>query len=114
MPSEEKLWVDCLLEKHECYTYDRYATTREVEYDGRSYRIVLPDHLPSFEVVHAVEQGDLLSLFGRDERTLRKDEYLGVLAVARRQADGTFVVHIWHELYPWALKYLGLEQNDAS
>jgi hypothetical protein len=32
----------------------------------------------------------------------------GVLMVARADDEGSFVVHVWHELYPWALKYLGL------
>jgi len=32
----------------------------------------------------------------------------GVLMVAREIDDGSFVVHVWHELYPWALKHLGL------
>ena len=46
--------------------------------------------------------------------TFTEQEHLGVLAVARRQPDGAYAVHVWHELYPWALKYLGLESDRRN
>ena len=55
-----------------------------------------------------VRTDPLLVLIGH--HTMKgKDPYeRGVLMVARADDEGSFVVHVWHELYPWALKYLGL------
>ena len=64
---DDKLWIDHLFEKHECFTYDRYVARREIEHEGERFILLLPDYLPTFEVVHAVADGELLFLVGRDE-----------------------------------------------
>ncbi|HEX6984393.1 MAG TPA: hypothetical protein VF170_03400 [Planctomycetaceae bacterium] len=108
-PDDEELWIDQLLEKHECFTFDRYVARMEVEHDGERLTLLLPDYLARFEVVRTAGRGGVLFLLGRDEREFGRGERLGVLAVARRRPDGAYAVHVWHELYPWALKHLGLD-----
>lgn len=37
-----------------------------------------------------------------------------VLMVAHRRDDGPYVVHVWHDLYPWALENLGLRPDREA
>src|SRR3954447_13975842 len=54
-PSQRKpYWIDCLWEKHECWTYDDPALMR-IELDGRPIDLLLPPYLPQFEVVTSAE-----------------------------------------------------------
>ena len=108
MKDDDKLWIDQLRHKHECFTYDRYSRQVEIEHDGQRYSVLMPDYEAPIHIRHVAQSGELLFLLGRHEQTFA-DEHSGWMAVARRRDDGVFVVHIWHELYPWALQYLGLE-----
>jgi hypothetical protein len=101
----EEPWIDRLWEKHECFHYTPHSET--VSLDGRTIRLLLPDYLPGFTVRAWAEQGDLLFLlFQLDERY--GDAFLGAMVVARKTGENTYTTTIWHELFPWALKYLGL------
>lgn len=101
----EEPWIDMLWEKHECFRYT--PQLRTVELDGRSIRLLLPDYMPRFTVRAWAEQGDLLFLlFQLDQRY--NDAFVGAVVVARKTEEDTYTTTIWHELYPYALKHLGL------
>jgi hypothetical protein len=82
-------------------------------HDGKPVRISIPDELDDpdrLEIRATLGDDHRLVLIGH--HTMKGDEPYerGVLMVARRhEDDGPYVVHVWHELYPWALEYLGLE-----
>jgi hypothetical protein len=103
-------WVDCLFEKHECWGYDD-PVTLEVEHQGRKLRILLPEWLRAVHVKVVAEAPSLLFLLGRQELKF-DDRWMGVFLIARQQAGDTFEVGVWHELYPYALTYFGLPEED--
>lgn len=105
----ERPWVDCLWEKHECFDYT--PRWEVVELDGRAIRLALPYYLPGFTVRAWAERGDLLFLlFQLHQRWA--DEFLGAVVVARKTGETAYATIIWHELYPWALKHVGLAEED--
>ena len=105
----DQLWVDMLWEKHECFRYTPQSQT--VELDGRTIRLSLPDYLPGFTVLAWAEQGNFLFLLLQlDQRW--GDGFLGAVVVAQREGENTYAAFIWHELYPYALKYLGLAAEE--
>ncbi len=107
----EELWIDMLWEKHECLHYPTRAET--VTLDGRIIRLLLPEYTPGFTVQAWAGRGDLLFLlFQLDERYA--DAFLGAVVVARKTAEDTYTTVVWHELYPWALKHLGLAMEEES
>ena len=59
------------------------------------------------------ETGELLFLVAKEPSGYPDMPYFGLLIVARRRNDGCYAAVVWHGLYPWAIKYLGLE-TDAS
>jgi hypothetical protein len=112
-PERDPFWIDCLHEKHECWGYD-HPQRIQVEHASRQLNIDLPNYLPRMEVKVTAESSDLLFLIGRQTKEYPGLGFPGVLMVARRQAGDTYAAVIWHELYPWALKYLGLEQESPE
>jgi len=108
---EEGPWLDVLNRKHECGpAYVAYRTL-DLTHEGQRLRVRIPDNLNDperLEIRGTIRSGDLLTLIGHHTMAGKDPYERGVLMVARAAADGTFVVHVWHELYPWALKYLGL------
>lgn len=104
----DELWVDIHREKHECYGM-KHTATIDVTVDGRVVQLIVPDYLAETEIVSATIGDDLLFAVGREGQPWDRDEYLGVLMAARRHDQDTYLVHVWHALYPYALKYLGLD-----
>jgi hypothetical protein len=115
--SEDRPWLDVLNRKHECGpALSRYRTL-DLTQEGRPLRIRIPDNLADpdrLEVRGTVRSDSLLVLIGH--HTMKgEDAYeRGILMVARAEAEGAFVVHVWHELDPWALKSLGLGEVSES
>lgn len=100
-------WVDMLREKHECFGYDNPATMR-IDHEGERLEVLLPNYTPPVDILSATRAGHLLYLIGRQKRKVY-DELIPVLMVAKRREEGDFEVVVWHEMYPWALKYLNLD-----
>jgi hypothetical protein len=110
----ERPWLDVLNRKHECGpSLSRYRTV-DIVHEGQPVRVRIPDNLNNperLEMLAAIGTGSLLALIGYHTMEGPHPYERGVLMVARAQPDRTFVVHVWHELYPWALKFLGLKED---
>lgn len=106
----EELWMDILREKHECFGTE-HTSAVEVSVSGRNVRLILPDYLAETEILVIAEREDLLFAIGRQNYSLDNDGPLGVVMVARRHDSDTYLTHVWHELYPYVFKYLGLESR---
>jgi hypothetical protein len=112
MSKPDRLWIDCLSEKHECWSYDNPAVV-EVPHNGRVLRVLMPDYLTDIRPRVTAESGELLFLLGKQSRSW-EGKPLGVFVIARRQEGDTFAAVVWHELYPWALIRCGLEQPPPA
>ena len=111
---DQEPWLDVLNRKHECGPALSDYLSLEVSHEGRSVHVRIPDNLNDperLEILATMGAGPLLTLIGH--HTMKGDQPYerGILMVARADAEGIFVVHVWHELYPWALQYLGLKEN---
>jgi hypothetical protein len=106
------LWIDELNRKHECGPTYSDPIPVQVIVDGKTYTVLTPDILPSperLEIKTTIVSDDLLMMIGRHTLTDGDDPYeRGILMVARKVGDSIYAVHVWHELFPYALKYLGL------
>ena len=103
--------------KHECGPSLSRFRTLDLLHEGQPIRVHIPDNLNNperLEIGATIRTGPLLVLIGH--HTMKgKDPYeRGVLMVAPADDEGSFVVHVWHELYPWALKYLGLGEAPGE
>jgi hypothetical protein len=117
LPSDQRPWLDVLSRKHECGPSLSPYRTLDLLHEGRPVRVRVPDNLNDperLEIRATVLTDPLLVLIGH--HTMKEEEPYerGVLMVARAEADGSYVVHVWHELYPWALKYLGLGEVSEA
>jgi hypothetical protein len=116
VPSElkESLWIDVLNRKHECGPTYSSPLPLEISLDGETYRVLTPDVLPDpdrLEIKATFVSEHLLMLIGRHTLADEDDPYeRGILMIARHVENRTYAVHVWHELFPQALKMLGL--ND--
>jgi hypothetical protein len=99
-------WIDQLYEKHECWSYDKPGVV-EAPHAGRRVRVLVPSYLTEVTPIITTESGPLLFLLGKDARKHR-GEHMGVLMVAKHLDGDTYEAGIWHELFPRALKHLGL------
>jgi hypothetical protein len=116
---EDRPWLDELNRKHECGpSLSRYRTL-DLLHEGQPIHVQIPDNLNDperLQIRATLRSGPLLALVGF--HTMEDDDPVdgrGILMVARAADDGAFVVHVWHELYPWALKHLGLgEVSETS
>lgn len=112
----EDLWADILNRKHECYTTS--STPVEIDHEGRRLTLRMPNVLVQperLELKAAFGSGEFLVVIGRHTMTGYDDPYeRGILMVARKRGETTYDVHVWHEMYPYALKYLGLTAEDAN
>ena len=120
---EDRPWLDELREKHECGpSYVPYRTM-EVAHEGATLLVSLPDQLDHPERLEVSVASENHSLLGRHltligsyetERGYFSDEPNVVLMAAHRRDDGPYVVHVWHDLYPWALDHLGLRPDGKA
>jgi len=113
----DRPWLDELNRKHECGPSLSPYRTLDLLHEGLPVRVRIPDNLNEperFEVHVTVRSETLLVLIGRHSMKGDESTDRGILMVARAEEDGVFVVHVWHELYPWALQYLGLDEGSGS
>ncbi len=110
---EDRPWLDELGRKHECGPSLSPYRTMDLTHEGRAIRVSLPDcldHPERLQLRLSLGSERHLTLIGSYET--EHGYFLGepnvVLMVAHRRGDGPYVVHVWHELYPWALGKLGL------
>lgn len=103
-------WIDCLREKHECWSYDDPGVI-EASHAGRAVRVLVPSYLTRVRVLVTAESGPFLFLLGQEPRK-EADGDAGVVMVARHREGETYEVGVWHELYPWALKHFGLAPSE--
>jgi len=100
------VWTDHFLEKHECSSYER-TRCLDIEIGDRRVSLLCPEWLPEVEPLRIVEDGGLVFVIGAiREPGNRSIDGDGVVVVARRRDDGSYAVHVWHALYPWALTHL--------
>ena len=111
-PKRDPHWIDMLWEKHECFGYDNPATL-QVEYEGQRLDVLLPNYVPHAEILFSTQAGQLLFLIGRQTRKVY-ERHVPVLMVAKRRDEGRYEVVVWHEMYPWALDYLGLQSAGGT
>ena len=111
------VWTDHLLEKHECASYER-TRSLDIELGDRRLALLLPEWLPEVEPITVAEHADLVFVVGAirapSDRHVDGD---GVVLVARRRDGNSYAVHVWHALYPWALRYLvgeGAKERDHA
>jgi hypothetical protein len=113
--ARERPWLDVLNRKHECGPSLSSYRTLDLTHEGRPVRVRIPNNLVNperLEILATMSSGPLLTLIGHHTMAGKDPYERGVLMVARAaEPGGPFVVHVWHELYPWALKYLGLKED---
>ena len=115
----ERPWLDILTHKHECGPALSPYRTMEIDHDGTTLRIALPDRLDhpgglEIRLVLASERHLVLIGSYETEHGYFSDEPNVVLMAAHRRDDGPYVVHVWHDLYPWALENLGLRPDGEA
>ena len=119
----EEVWTDHLREKHECgpskHCLPVPLTVPDGNGGGREVNLWVIDYLTDFdEVVVTAARGDLLFAIARWQYPGGGygDEHgdVPVLLVARKHDETNYLVHVWHELYDWSFKYLGLEKPSAD
>jgi hypothetical protein len=110
----DRPWLDVLNRKHECGpSLSRYGRI-DFEHDGQPIRVRIPDNLNNperLEILAAIGTDPLLTLIGYHTMEGPHPYERGILMVARAESERTFVVHVWHEMYPRALKHLGLKED---
>jgi trans-aconitate methyltransferase len=107
----ERPWLDELHRKHECGPSLSDYRTIEVIHEGETLRVQIPDNLNDperLEIRATVRTRDLLVLLGYHTQSGRDLCERGILMVARQEDEGSYTVHVFHEMYPWALTHLGL------
>jgi len=105
-------WIDCLSEKHECWSYDKAAAV-EVRHGERVLRVLMPDYLTDVQAQVTAESGPFVFLLGKQSRQWQ-GRPLGVLIVAKLREADTYEAVIWHELYPYALVRCGLAESSPK
>lgn len=109
----EKLWLDCLHGKHECFEQG-HLVTKPIEVDGVQLKLLLPDYRGAFTVLHAAQADELLYVVGANDEESFDDKPPGVFVIARRLEGDTFAAHVWHEMYPYVFKHLGLSAPERT
>jgi hypothetical protein len=116
---EDRPWLDILGRKHECGPALSPYRTIDLDHQGKTFRVSVPDRLDHPErleirLVLASERHLTLIASYETEHGYFPDQPNVVLMVAHRPVDGPHVVHVWHDLYPWALEHLGLRPDGEA
>jgi hypothetical protein len=112
MAKTDRYWIDCLNEKHECWSYDD-AGTVEVRHGGRLLRVLMPTYLTGVHAYVTAESPPFVFLLGKQSRKW-DGRLLGVLIVAKQREQDIYEAVIWHELYPYALVRSGLADGGQA
>lgn len=110
------LWVDELVEKHECGGYDGDSLTTEFVHEGRTVSLIHPFSLEAAEILSITksDSGELLYLIAKQPRPHGDFPIAAILIVAKLRRADTYATVVWHELVPWALKYLGFADETET
>jgi hypothetical protein len=101
-------WVDELWEKHECGGYSDVAYL-QVTIGDKNLRVIVPQYRAEVEVLHVTRDDPYLFLLGR--ATGEHANNAGIVIVAKHVSGNHYAAVVWHGLYWWALKYLGLKKG---
>jgi hypothetical protein len=112
MAKADRYWIDCLNEKHECWSYDEAASV-EVRHGDRTLRVLMPTYLNDVQAQVTAESPPFVFLLGKQAR-LWCNEPLGVVIVAKQREGDMYEAVIWHELYPYALIRCGLAERKPK
>jgi hypothetical protein len=112
MSKTDRYWIDCLSEKHECWSYDDAASV-EVRHGGRVLRVLMPTYLKDVHPQVTAESPPFVFLLGKQSRQWH-GESLGVMIVGKQREGDTYEAVIWHELYPYALIRCGLAERTKA
>jgi hypothetical protein len=113
---EDRPWLDVLRRKHECGPSLSPYRRLELTHEGKPLRVQIPDNLhrpERLEIRKVLFDDSTCVLIGFHSLEEGDPEECGVLMIGHRAEDGDYTVHVWHELYPWALKYLSLETKQS-
>ncbi len=106
---EPELWIDQLREKHECYTHGDLVD-KVIDVEGRVVTMRLPEYLSDIQVCRAAVSDKVLFVLARQPNQKSvADVCDAAFLIGSLNEDGKYDVHVWHDLYPWALRYLGQE-----
>ena len=103
--------------RHECGPAYSDDIPLEVAHEGQPIRVLIPDNLNDperLEIRATLRSESLFVLIGHHTMKGKNPYERGIFMIDRARDDGVYVVHVWHELYPWALPYLELgEVSDT-
>ena len=106
----EVVLADILCRKHEYYDSD--IEPIEAVHEGRRLTLLAPEVvieserievrtiLTSDDLIVAIAHHSITGKYAPDER--------GIILIGRKRDESTYLVHVWHELFPQALELLGL------
>ena len=106
---EGKIWLDRLCEKHECFPHGD-VVMKQIQVNSQTVSLAIPHSLARVAPLRTALADDVLFILGTDQEQSYDGLPLGVVIVARRSGPETFTTRVWHELYPWAIKYLAEEE----
>lgn len=111
----EHPWVDVLTRKHECGPWYSEPARLRLTLGHEDVDVLVPevrDKPERLEICDAVVSADRICLIGRHTLSDGSDPYeCGVLMIGRKTDALTYTIHVWHELFPYALKYLGVAER---
>ena len=87
---EERPWLDILNRKHECGPSLSEYRTLDLEHEGRSVRVSIPNNLINperLEILATLGSGPLLTLIGYHTMKGKSPYERGVLMVARADSE---------------------------
>lgn len=86
----------------------------ELEHDGRTIRLLVPEDHPSCDFLVMAAADEWLFLIGRQRPTSEDGwNYAGAIVVARHRDEDVYVTELWHETYGSFLMHTGLEPSSA-
>jgi hypothetical protein len=106
-------WLVTLDRKHECGPGYSPFVRIEVPDGEESVVIAIPGLLiaPKRRSLRGtMRSGSLITLLAWHDMEDKDPYERGIVMVACLE-EGGYVVHVWHELYPWALSYLGVSDK---
>jgi hypothetical protein len=87
----------------------------ELEHEGRTIRLMVPDDHPQCDFLVTAAAEDWLFLIGRQRPAHEESwNYAGAIVVARKRSDDVYVTELWHETYGSFLMRTGLELSPTS
>jgi hypothetical protein len=77
-----EFWIDCLHEKHECWTYERSRKPIPIKLGQRQVQLHMPSYLTNIEILVTAEHDGILFLLAP------QPQQVGAGVRMRRRGDG--------------------------